>query len=118
MTAMATENSKSQFKGLPTDVILGLMQNTRTRNAYGPKLLDFMENSDEAGINPVDIWPVEFGGKEAATLYQGFMKAVKDAELSDTIKVIRREDSVFILHLDRVSLALNADSEENATEDE
>jgi hypothetical protein len=96
--------------GLSTDLIADLMASGRTRNAYGPKLNDFIE-SDEAAINPADVWPIEFGKKEASTLYQGFLGAAKKANLQDTILVKQSEGKVFLLHKERVTAALVAANE-------
>lgn len=95
----------SPMKGLSSDLINSLMANTRQRNAYGPKLVEFCE-SDEAAIDPAEVWPVEFGGKKATTLYQGFRNAAEKAELSDTVLIKQYDDHVFILHKDRVAIVL------------
>lgn len=97
--------ASTTIQGLPADLIKDLMGSTRNRNVYGPKLLEFVE-SDEPGINPSESWPLEFGGKNPTTLYQGFIKAAKDAKVSDTVKIIKREDSVFILHMERARVAV------------
>lgn len=111
---MSTPAPKPEMKGLSADFIATLMANTRTRNAYGPKLLEFVE-SDEAAINPRDVWFAEFGAKQSGTMYQGFMKAAKDAKLTDTIRISQVDGEVFILHTERVSLALAA-ATDTATE--
>lgn len=105
---MATANGNgSAMKGLDADLIQSLMAKSRSRNTYGPKLADFVE-SDEAAINPAEVWPVEFGGKEATTLYQGFNLAAKKAGLTDTILVKQSDGAVFILHKERVAGLLEA----------
>lgn len=106
--------SAVEMKGLDAGKIAFLMANTRTRNAYGPKVLAFAE-SDEAAINPVDVWPIDFGGKNVSTLYQGFRKAVTDASLEDTILVKRHEDMIFLLHKERATLVAQ-DALDNAAE--
>jgi hypothetical protein len=93
------------MKGLSPELILDLMSKGRTRNTYGPKLVEFCE-SDEAAINPAEVWPIEFGKKEATTLYQGFLTASKKANLTDTIMVKQSDGHVFILHKERVNIKL------------
>lgn len=105
---MAT-NGTPEFKGLSASEIGALLAKSRTRNAYGPKLIEFME-SDEAGINPAEVWP-EFAGKNATTLYQGFMNAAKKADppLTDVLLIKQSDENVYILHKERVALALAAE---------
>lgn len=98
-------NNGSGMKGLSPELILKLMAKGRSRNTYGPKLIEFVE-SDEAAINPREVWPVEFTGKEASTLYQGFRTATNKANLVDTIEVKQSDGEVFLLHKARVELAL------------
>lgn len=90
---------------LPPEVIAELMGKARTRNAYGPKLVAFDE-SDDAGINPAEVWPVEFGQKKPATLLQGFRTAITKANLQDKIEVKLSDDNVFLLHKERVAVVL------------
>lgn len=103
-------STNGTITGLPPDVIAGLMAKGRTRNAYGPRVIEFCE-SDEAAINPADVWPLEFGGKVASTLYQGFNTAIDKAGLKDTILVKKVEDSVFLLHKDRVHVLMQAQAD-------
>jgi len=104
------------MKGLPDQFINELMANTRSRNVYGPKLVEFCE-SDEAAINPAEVWPVEFAGKKASTLYQGFRTAAEKADISDLVLIKQSDDSVFILHKERVALVMAAANGDTA-EDE
>lgn len=102
------------MKGLDNDLIKSLMGSTRTRNMYGPKLLEFMD-SDEAAINPADVWPLEFGTKNTTTVYQGFLNAAKAAEVSDLIWIKQKDGQVYILHRERAILAAqstNTDTDE------
>lgn len=94
-----TENS-----GLSQDLIANLLANTRTRNAYGPKLVEFLD-SDEAGVNPVEVWP-EFAGKKATTLYQGFRLAAEKASLTEQLLIKLSEETVFILNKEKVAVML------------
>jgi hypothetical protein len=94
----------SEITGISVDLIAELMANSRNRNVYGPKLIEFME-SDEAGINPAEVWPLECNGK-ASSVYQGFITAVKKAELQDVVMVKRHEESVFLIHRERAGLAV------------
>jgi hypothetical protein len=91
--------------GLSNEKITELMGAGRARNAYGPKLVTFME-SDEAAINPVEVWPIEFQAKQASTLYQGFLTAVKKANLEDQVLVKQNDGNVYLLHKERVAVAL------------
>lgn len=92
---------------LSAEFIADLMANTRTRNQYGPKLLEFF-NSDEAGINPAEAWPLEFGNKKPATLYQGFVTALNKAgeDVRSLVKIKKHKDVVFLLHTERVDIRL------------
>lgn len=109
------------MKGLTNELITTLMGNTRSKNVYGPKLMSFISDSDEAAINPAEVWPIEFGQKKVTALYQGFLNAAKAAELTDTILVKQYDGAVYLLHKERVALALNpedaadveADTEDN-----
>jgi len=105
--------SKDKLNGLDHDFILNLVGETRQRNLYGPKLMDFIE-SDEAAINPAETWPIEFGQKNAATMYQGFLKAAKDAKLTEVLRIIQSDGAVYILHNERVAiLAQQAADDDN-----
>lgn len=103
----------NELKGISADKLSELMGKARTRNTYGPKLLEFME-SDEAGINPAEVWPMEFGEKLTTTLYQGFMNAAKKSDLKDKIKILQSDDNVFILHNERAAVAREELQAENA----
>jgi hypothetical protein len=98
---MAADNG-AKMKGLSTDLILKLAAGGRARNAYGPKLESFV-NSDEAAIEPKENWPVEFSQKKATALYQGFLTAVKNAELGELIQVKQSDGHVYLLHKERVA---------------
>jgi hypothetical protein len=100
---MATTEEK---KGLSNDDILALLSKGRERNAYGPPLLEFC-NSSEAAISVRDYWP-KFKHKTASTLYQGFNTAINNASLKDTVDVKKVEDNVYLLHKERVALALES----------
>lgn len=93
------------MKGLQADVISQLMAKSRSKNTYGPKLVEF-NDSDEAAINPADVWPIEFGKKEASTVYQGFLAAIKKADLTEVIMVKQSDGNVFLLHKERVGVLL------------
>ena len=96
----------TNFTGLDPAMIEKLMGESRQRNTYGPKLIEFI-NSDEAGINPAEAWPLEFGKKNASTLYQGFLTAAKKAEVADQIRLLQNDGNVFILHKERAGLLVN-----------
>lgn len=92
---------------LTPDMIEAILGKSRSRNVYGPKLLEFVNESDEAGINPREAWPTEFKSKQASTMYQGFMKAVNEADLTETVLIKQSDGEVFILHKQRMALLLN-----------
>jgi hypothetical protein len=96
-------NGNGAVKGLSSDFINELMAGAKTR-AYGPKLLEFME-SDEAGCNPRDNWPLEFGDKTATALMQSFKNAAKKAGIEEQLTFIKRENDVFIIHNERAAVA-------------
>lgn len=98
------------MQGLPPEMIADLMANSKSRNVYGPKLLEFCE-SDEAAINPAESWPVEFGTKKATSLYQSFNSHIKKAELTEIVQCKLYNDTVFLLHLERVATVMAAQVE-------
>jgi hypothetical protein len=117
-TAQSAPIPTAGFKGLPTNLIDELLANTRTKNVYGPKLLEFAQ-SDEIGINPAEAWPMEFGKKKATSLYQGFRNAAEKAGIMNTVLIKLYDDNVYILHKERLALMQNgSDTEDvNDTED-
>ena len=106
------------IKGLDPKMIAELMGNSRSRNVYGPKLLTFVE-SDEAAINPAEVWPIDFGSKKTTALYQGFLNAAKNAELTDVVLVKQYDGGVYLLHKERANVAINppADDDTDAEAD-
>jgi hypothetical protein len=106
----------SEMKGLDPAMITELMGNTRSRNTYGPKLLDFI-NSDEAAINPAENWPIDFGNKKATALYQGFLNAAKTAELTDVVLVKQYDGGVYLLHKERANVVINPPADEPEDDD-
>lgn len=42
------------MKGLSPDFIMELQKNSKTKNQYGPLVLEFA-NSDEAAVNPREV---------------------------------------------------------------
>jgi hypothetical protein len=97
-------NGSPSFKGLDRDVIERLIAGGRSRNTYAPKLEAFA-TSDEAGISVREEWSLEFKDKNASTLYQGFMKAVRDAELDEAITVKQSDGEVYLLNMTKVAAA-------------
>lgn len=108
---MAGTNGSS-MQGIPPELVASLMAGGRSRNTYGPKLLEFVE-SDEPGINPREVWPVEFAQKKVETLYQGFMLAVNKAELRDQVIVRKHGEDLFLLHSERALAVAAAASEDS-----
>lgn len=104
-----------EMKGISAELITSLMANGRSRNSYGPKLMEFY-NSDEPAINVAEVWPLEFAQKEASALYQGFLTAAKKAGIQDNLIIKRSEDNVFILHKERVAGLLNPSEDSNSDE--
>lgn len=98
----------TELKGLDASKIGELLAGTRTRNQYGPLLMEFME-SDEAAINPAETWPL-LKDKKPSSLYQGFRNAADKAGISDEILVKLSDDNVFILHKERVRLVMEQNS--------
>lgn len=92
-----------ELKGLDPSDVLGLLAQARGRNAYGPKLMAFIE-SDEAGVNVAEVWP-EFAGKIATTLYQGFRTAREKAQIEDgVVTILNRDGQVYLIHNERAHL--------------
>jgi hypothetical protein len=112
-----SDATSGNFVGLSAEDIERLMGESRQRNTYGPKLLDFL-NSDEAGINPAEAWPLEFGKKNASTLYQGFLTAAKKAEVADQIRILQNDGKVFILHVERAGIVLNKETEDEVSDED
>jgi hypothetical protein len=106
------------MKGLSADFIAELASKSRSKNVYGPKLLSWINDSDEAGIDVQEVWPIEFGGKKPTALYQGFLNAVKAAELDDTVQVKNFDGKVYLLHKERVALITGVDSDATDAEDD
>lgn len=106
MSTVDTNASISGIVGLNPAELQKLLASGRSRNMYGPKLVEF-EQSSEAAVDvlSIDHWH-DLKGKEPATLYQGFTNALNKAKLTDVIEVKRVKDNVFLLHKERVKLAL------------
>lgn len=100
-------NGNGGMTGLSADKIAELLAG-RQRGQYEPKLEEFL-SSDEAGIDPRQVWPLEFGKKEASSIYQGFNTARKKLETPDVIRITRQENEVFILHVERAALLATAE---------
>jgi len=94
-----------ELKGLSLDEISTILSTSRTRNMYGPKLLEFLE-SDEAAINPQDAWPTEFKDKKVTTLYQGFNNAIKNGNI-EGLEIRQMDEKLFILNTEKVKLAMD-----------
>src|SRR4029077_9063113 len=99
----------SDFAGLDAAMIDTLLSNTRARNTYGPKTLEFA-TSDEAGVNVREAWP-EFKNKKVTALYQGFLGAVKNAELTNEILVKQYDGQVYLLHKERAGMVVQTEVE-------
>lgn len=91
--------------GLTPEQIKGLMAKKRTKGIYDERLMEVYE-SDEAGVDVAETWPVDFSEKNATTLYQGFSNAAKRLEMEDAVDIVNRDGHVFILVKTRVALVL------------
>ena len=87
--------------------IAELMAKKRTKGVYEDKLNILYTESDEAGVDVAEQWPLEFSGKNATTLYQGFSNAAKKLEIEDAVDIVNRDGHVFILVKTRVALVLS-----------
>lgn len=103
---MANENGNgNSLKGLPSELIDELLAGRRVKGAYGKALVDFMEHSDELGVNPRDAWPLEFGTKSASSMYQSFRTSAKNAGILDQLTIMQSDDELYIIHNGRAAEA-------------
>ena len=86
--------------------IANLMAKKRTKGLYEEKLTELYSDSDEAGVDVAEQW-IDFAGKNATTLYQGFSNAAKKLGLEDAVDIVNRDGHVFILVKTRVALVLS-----------
>jgi hypothetical protein len=104
--------------GLTAEQIQGLYAKRRVKGLYALRLNELME-SDEPGVDPMEQWPVDFGGKNATTIYQGFRNAAEklgySLEADGQLDIMQRDEHVFILVTERCQLVLNEDEAEPAT---
>jgi hypothetical protein len=99
------------LKGLSISEVRDLLSKGKSRNIYGPCVLEFI-NSDEAGVNPREAWPINFETTKASAMYQSFNKAVKDANLEDVVQVKQHDSECFLIHKERYALAVAAMADE------
>jgi len=99
--------------GLTLEQIMELQSKKRIKGLYEDKLYDLMNKSDEPGIDPAEEWPLDFGQKQASTLYQGFRNAAEKLQIADQVEILQRDNHVFILVKSRVALALLPSDETN-----
>ena len=104
--------------GLTAEQIAGLMAKKRTKGVYEDKLNILYTESDEAGVDVAEQWPLDFSGKSATTLYQGFSNAAKKLEIDDAVDIVNRDGHVFILVKTRVALVLADTTSNGHSEDE
>ena len=100
--------------GLSNDAIAALMAKSRNRGVYGIRLTEFVE-SDEAAVDVAETW-MEFAGKDATTLYQGFRNAVQKAKLDEKILVKNSDGKCFLLNMERVAVVMGTSVAEVAEE--
>ena len=99
----ATPNTNDQgghkMAGLTAADIKALLSKTSTKGGYVIRLNEFLA-SGEMGVCAND-W-VEYDGKKAATLSQGFKSAISNKDASDGsehVKVITNEEKVYLVNL-------------------
>jgi hypothetical protein len=86
--------------GLSAEQIQQLLGQTRQKGIYIQKINEFVE-SGQMGVDARDEW-IEFRDKNANTLKQGFDSAKEKKEAlegAEMVKVIKSEDSVFLINL-------------------
>jgi len=90
--------------GLAFDKIQELMGKGRLVGVY-PRCTQEFVDSDDPGVDVQEAWPMEFGKKNATTLYQGFRSVVtKDDELAKTILVKQDDGHVYLMHTGRIAV--------------
>lgn len=102
--------------GLTPEQIAGLMAKKRTKGLYEEKLTFLYSDSDEAGVDVAETWPVEFGQKNATTLYQGFSNAAKKLDMEDAVDIVNRDGHVYILVKTRVAIVMAEADSGNASQ--
>lgn len=90
---------------LTPEQIAGLLAKKRVKGLYEEKLTELYSDSDEAGVDVAETW-LEFVGKNATTLYQGFNNAAKKLGLEDAVDIVNRDGHVFILVKTRVAVVM------------
>lgn len=97
---------------LSDDFIKQLLGSSKTKGQYLTCLKEFVD-SDEPIVNPREAWPLLFADKKASAMYQSFNNAkTKMNGQGENIRIINRDDEVFIMHTHRVELRLNPESAE------
>ena len=94
---------------LTPEQIADILGNRKTKGLYEEKLQVYLD-SDDAAIDVAEQWPLDFGKKSASSMYQSFGNAAKKLGVADVLDIVNRDGHLFILHKDRVELAL-ADAE-------
>src|SRR6476619_1403796 len=87
--------------GLTPEQIQALMSGSGRKGLYRDKAVEFL-NSGEGGVCVQDEWALEFDGKSAATIKQGFQN-VKDntknpVEGAENLLVINNDDKTFLIN--------------------
>lgn len=96
---------------LTDEFIAELLAGSRTKGQYKTFLDEFVA-SDEPVVNVKETWPV-LKDKKASAMYQSFNNAkAKLNGAGEAIRVINRNDELFLMHTGRVELRLNPDSAE------
>jgi len=104
--------------GLSSERIAELMAKKRTKGQYEDLLHFLMTESDEAGIDVQEQWPLELGAKNATALYQGFRNAAEKLEILDQLDILQRDEHVMILVKTRVALMFGEDADVTDSTDE
>jgi len=113
---VAERNHK--LMGLTTEQVQALLAKKRTKGLYEDRLVELTTESDEMGVNPVESWPLDFNGKSATTMYQGFRNAATKLGISEDIDVIQRDGAVFLLVKSRCAGVLGGDATEDTTSED
>jgi len=97
-------NHTVEVPGLMSDdEILAAYAGKSTRGIYEIRTLEW-NASDEAGVEPAKMWPMDFGDKTVSALVQSFRNAIAKHELTETVELVQRDGRVFLFNTERVRL--------------
>src|SRR5215471_831200 len=110
------EVTPKTIMSLSKERIAELMAKKRTKGQY-EDLLHILMESDEAGVDVQEQWPLELSAKNATALYQGFRNAAEKLEILDDLDILQRDEHVMILVKSRVALMFGDDTDITSDED-